>query len=51
MPTFTVYIPDDLKKRMDKRPDVNWAEYLKGRIELRVKQLRKFEEMVARGEI
>ena len=51
MPTFTVHIPKELKERLDKRPDVNWAEYIKGRIELKVKQLRKFEEMVARGEI
>lgn len=51
MPTFTVNIPVWLKKRLDKHPEINWAEYLKGRFEIKVKQLRKFEEMVARGEI
>ncbi len=51
MPSFTVYIPEELKKKLDKQPEVNWAEYLKGRLELKMKQLRKFEDMVARGEI
>ena len=51
MATFTVSIPKELKERLDKHPEVNWPEYLKGRFAIKLKQLRKFEEMVNRGEI
>ncbi|MEA3379020.1 MAG: hypothetical protein U9Q69_05295 [Nanoarchaeota archaeon] len=51
MATFTVNIPVWLKKRLDKHPDINWSEYLKGRFEIKVKQLRKFEAMVKNGEL
>jgi len=51
MATLTVHIPDDLKKRMDGHPDINWSAYLRERLMLRVKQLWKFEEMVRNGEI
>ena len=51
MATFTVSIPDELKKELDKHPEINWPEYLKGRFEVKVRQLRKFEELVAKGEI
>lgn len=51
MTTFTVSIPDELKKRMDELPEINWPEYLKKRLEIRLKQLQKFEELVSRGEI
>ena len=51
MATFTVSIPDELKKELDKHPEVNWPEYLRERFEVKVRQLRKFEELVAKGEI
>jgi hypothetical protein len=51
MESFTVSIPDKLKKELDKHPEINWAEYLKGRFEFKLNQLRKFEELTARGEI
>lgn len=51
MATFTVNIPDELKKKLDKHPEIDWAEYIKKRFEVKVKQLYKFEEMVNRGEI
>ncbi len=51
MATFTVSIPDELKKELDKHPEINWAEYLKERFEIKVRQLRKFEELIAKGEI
>ena len=51
MATFTVSIPEDLKKRIDERPDINWAEYLKKRFEVRVKELNKFEELKNSGKI
>lgn len=51
MPTFTVSIPESLKKRMDGLPEINWPEYLKQRFEIRLRQLRKFEDMVRAGKI
>ncbi len=45
MATFTISIPEDLKKKIDEHPEINWAEYLKQRFELRIKELRKFEEL------
>ena len=51
MPTLTLSIPDELKKRMDALPEVNWPEVLRRRLEARANQLLKFEEMRKRGEI
>ena len=51
MATFTVSIPAELKKKLDKHPEINWAEYIKERFAVKIKQLRKFEELVNRGEI
>ena len=51
MPTLTVSIPDELKKRLDKHPEINWSAYLRDRFLLKVKQLKKFEELVGRGGI
>lgn len=49
--TFTISIPDELKKKIDGHPDINWAEYLKKRFEIRVKELKKFEELKNSGKI
>ena len=49
--TFTVSIPDDLKKRMDDMPEINWPEYLKKRLEIRLQQVKKFDELMRRGDI
>ncbi len=51
MATLTVSIPDELKRRMDKHPEINWSAFLRERFALKVKQLRKFEELVDKGEI
>jgi hypothetical protein len=51
MASFTVSIPDELKKELDRHPEINWAEYLKSRFELKIKQLRKFEELTNSGEM
>ncbi|MEK6933678.1 MAG: hypothetical protein AABW75_02260 [Nanoarchaeota archaeon] len=49
MTTFTVSISEELKKKIDEHPEVNWAEYLKKRFENRIKELRKFEELKSNG--
>lgn len=51
MATFTVSIPDELKKKMDEHPEVNWAEYLKKRFEERIIEFKKFEELKNAGKI
>lgn len=51
MATFTVSIPDKLKKELEKYPDVNWPEFLKQRLEVRLRQFQKFQELVNKGEI
>lgn len=45
---MTFSIPDDLKKRIDKRPDINWPEVFRQGIE---KRLEVLEKLRARGEI
>ncbi len=44
----TFSIPDELKKRMDKRPDVNWPEVFKQGLK---KRLEALERLHARGEL
>lgn len=51
MATFTVSIPEDLKKKIDGHPEINWAEYLKGRFESRIREFRQFEELKHSGKI
>ena len=51
MTTFTVSIPEDLKKKIDEHPEINWAEYLKKQFEQRMKELNKFEELKSSGKI
>ena len=47
--TFTVSIPDELKKEIAKHPEINWAEYLKARFEVKLKELKKFESLKNSG--
>lgn len=51
MATFTVSIPDKLKKQLAQYPEVNWPEFLKKRLEIRLRQFQKFQEMVRAGKI
>ncbi len=51
MATFTVSIPEDLKQRIDEYPEINWAEYLKKKLESRMKELKKFEELKNSGKL
>lgn len=50
IPTLTLSIPEELKKRMDKLPEVNWSEVLKNRLRKRAEALLKFEKIRKRGE-
>jgi hypothetical protein len=50
MPTLTVSIPEELKKRMDQYPEINWPEVLKIRLRKRAEALLQFEQKRLRGE-
>ncbi len=51
MVTFTVSIPEELKEKIDKYPELRLAEYLKKKFELKITELRKFEELKSKGAI
>ena len=51
MATFTISLPEELKKKIDEHPEINWAEYLKKRFEIRMNELKKFEELKNSGKI
>jgi hypothetical protein len=49
--TFTVSVPDELKKHIAKHPEINWAEYLKQRFEDKLNELKKFEKLKNSGKL
>ncbi len=51
MTTFTVSIPEELKKMLEEYSEVNWTEYLKKRFEQKMKELTKFKELKNSGRI
>ncbi|MEK6826620.1 MAG: hypothetical protein AABX90_03250 [Nanoarchaeota archaeon] len=51
MVTFTISISEELKRKIDEHPEINWAEYLKQRFEIIAKQFKKFQELRIKGEI
>jgi len=51
MVTFTISIPDDLKKKIEEHPEINWAEFIKQKFEQRIKEFKKFEELKNIGKI
>ncbi len=51
MATFTISLPEDLKKEVDKHPEINFPEYLKQKFQLKIKEFRKFEELKNKGKL
>jgi len=51
MATLTVSIPGELKKRLQRHPEINWSAYLRERFIVKLRQLRRFEELVDKGVI
>ncbi|MGV8161864.1 MAG: hypothetical protein ACP5N2_00850 [Candidatus Nanoarchaeia archaeon] len=41
MPTFTISISTELKERIDEHPEINWAEYLKQKFDIRLHEFKK----------
>ena len=44
MATFTVSLPDELKSKLDKYPEINWAEVLRKAFVKRVELLKQLEK-------
>jgi len=48
MATITLSIPNELKERLDKHPEIKWSEVFRSMIIQKVSQLKKLR---ARGEL
>jgi len=51
MATVTLSVSDEIKAKMDALPEIKWSEVFRNMIIRKVRQLKKFEQMVAKGEI
>ena len=51
MVTFTISISEELKKKINEHPEINWAEYIKKKFADRITEFKKFEELKNRGKI
>jgi hypothetical protein len=51
MERITLFVPDELKRKLDEHPDINWAEVARAGLKKRVEQLKKFEKLVSEGAI
>lgn len=43
MAKLTVSIPEELKKKMDQHPEVNWSRYLGQKLEMHAKNLMELK--------
>ena len=51
MPTITVNVDDDLKKRMEKHPEINWSEVTRQAIEEKIETLEVMDELTSESEL
>ncbi|WP_123533392.1 hypothetical protein [Halosimplex salinum] len=51
MPTITVNVDDDLKERMDKRPEINWSEVTRQAIQEKIETLEVMDELTTESEL
>ena len=51
MERITLSIPDNLKEKLDKLPEVNWVEVARVGLKKKVEQLKKFEQLINKGVI
>ena len=47
MVSITLAVPEELKKEMDRHPELNWSEVARQAIKQRIIFLKKFEEFAA----
>lgn len=51
MPTLTLAVPEDLKREMDKLPELNWSEVARKAIAERVAEYRLFRSIIAKSKL
>lgn len=51
MPTITLSVPEDLKKRMDSQDIINWSAVARNAIEEKLKDLEMFEKIVSKSKL
>ena len=51
MPTVTISVPDELKNKMTKFPEVNWSAVARKAILERVKFLEKMDKALEKSEL
>lgn len=44
MAKVTISIPEELKSKLEKHPEVNWTEVLRSGIKEKINRLKRFEE-------
>jgi len=51
MVNITLSVPEDLKKRMDQFPEINWSEVARQAINERVQELMILRSITSRGKL
>jgi len=51
MPTITVNVDDDLKKRMEKHPEINWSEVTRQAIQEKIETLDVMDELTSKSDL
>ncbi len=51
MATMTVYVPPELKRKMDAMPNLKWSEVMRQGVLRKLEQIKKFEKLVEAGRI
>lgn len=54
MPNITISVPEELKKQLEKFPEINWSEVLRELISQKVKRLeilKKLDKMLENSEM
>jgi hypothetical protein len=51
MPSITVNVDDDLKKRMENHPEINWSEVTRQAIQEKIETLEVMDELTSESEL
>ncbi len=51
MPSITVNVDDDLKKRMENHPEINWSEITRQAIKEKIETLELMDELIHGSEL
>ena len=51
MPNITLAVPEELKKKMDEFPEINWSEVARKSIRERVELLEKMNKMLSKSKL